>query len=403
MTSADAAWRTLMESVAPLPVELCALEFGLYRYLAEPLLADRDIPAADRSAMDGYAVRTADLASLPAMLRIVGEVAAGSAARPAMAPGECVRILTGANLPPDADAVVRIEDTEPASPDAVTILRSARGGQHIIRQGENARRDDVLLEAGTCLDASALALCAAVGYARLSVHTNPRVGVITTGSELRAPGDVVGNHEIRDSNGPLLTAALAACGFRPAAYRCVPDERAPLADALAASVDKHEVTLVSGGVSVGTYDLVPDVLKALGATIRYHGLSIKPGKPQLYATVGTDRHVFGLPGNPLAVLVGFHEFSLPALRRMAGCPQAACRPLLRLPLRGAVQTKGPRRHYLLGRLVHAGTGTGVEAVANSGSSDFVAACHADGTIVMPDGVANLPAGAIVDFRPWRTP
>ncbi len=403
MTNADAAWRTLMDCVAPLPVEPCALDRCAQRYLAQPVLADRGIPPADRAAMDGYAVRAEDVVSVPATLRIVGEVAAGSSARPPVTFGECVRIMTGANMPPGADAVVMIEETDQPAPDTVSVLGAVRRGQHILRRGENARQGEVLLEAGSFLDASALALCAAVGCGQLLTHAIPRVGVVTTGSELKAAKDVVGEHEIRDSNGPLLVTALAERGFGPADFRRVPDERGPLLEALRFSLEKHEVTLVSGGVSVGRYDLVPGILRELGATIRYHGIAIKPGKPQLFATVGDGRYVFGLPGNPLAVLVGLHEFALPALRRLAGCPEAACRPLLRLPLRSEVKTKGSRRHYLLGRLVSFDFGTAVVPVPNLGSSDFVAGSKADGTVIMPDGVVSLPAGAVVDFRPWRMP
>jgi molybdopterin molybdotransferase len=392
-----------MDCLTPLPVEPCALDRCLYHYLAQPVLADRDIPAADRAAMDGYAVRADDVVSVPTTLRVVGEVAAGSAARPEIAAGECVRILTGANVPPDADTVVMVEETDQPAPDTVTVLSAARRGQHILRRGENARQCDVLIEAGGLLDGSALALCAAVGCANPLTHAIPRVGVLTTGSELKAAKDEVGAHEIRDSNGPLLAAAVATHGFGPAECRRVPDEHAPLIEALRASLEQHEVTLVSGGVSVGKYDLVPGILRELGATVRYHGIAIKPGKPQLFATVGNGRYVFGLPGNPLAVMVGLHEFALPALRRLAGCPEAACRPLLRLPLRHEVTAKGPRRHYLLGRLASFDSGTAIVPVPNSGSSEFVAGCKADGTIIMPDGVSSLPAGAVVDFRPWRTP
>lgn len=402
MTSSDAAWRLLMDCLTPLPVEPRALDRCLHHYLAQPVPADRDIPAADRAAMDGYAVRADDVTSVPVTLRVVGEVAAGSPARPPLASAECVRIMTGANVPPDADAVVRIEETEPAAPGTVTLLGPVRRGQQMIRQGENARQGDVLLEAGTFLDASALALCAAVGCATPMTRALPRIGIVTTGTELRASDAEVGRHEIRDSNGPMLAAAVAGQGFGPAACRRVPDERGPLAEALRESLGKHEITLVSGGVSVGKYDLVPDILKELGATIRYHGLAIKPGKPQLFATFGDGRYVFGLPGNPLAVLVGWHEFALPAMRRLAGCPEDKCRPRLRLPLRCDVKTKGPRKHYLLGRLASFDSGTAIVPVPNSGSSDFVAGCKADGTIIMPDGVSSLPAGAIVDFRPWRT-
>lgn len=283
MTSPDTAWRLLMDCLQPLPIERIELGRCAQRYLAQTVVADRDIPAVNRAAMDGYAVRACDAGSLPSTLRVVGEVAAGSPARPSFARGECVRIFTGANVPPDADSVVMVEDSLQPTPETATFI------------------------------------------------------------------------------------------------------------------------LVSGGVSVGKYDLVAGCLRELGATIRYHGVAMKPGKPQLFATIGDNRYVFGLAGNPLAVLVGFHEFALPALRRLAGCPEAASRPLLRLPLQAAMMGAGSRRQYVQGRLAALDSGTAILPVPNSGSPDFVAGCKADGVIIMPDGAVNLDTGAIVDFRPWRRP
>lgn len=401
MIDPDHAWRAIVASVTPLPSAPCAYDRCLFHYLAQPVLADRDIPAADRAAMDGYAVRADDVAAAPATLRVVGEIPAGSAAQPALAPGECARIFTGANVPPDGDTVVMVEDTEATGDDAVTVLSPVSRGRHILRRGENARQGLVLLQQGAMLDAAALAVCAAVGCVELRVHARPRITVITTGAELKQPGAPVGPHEVRDSNGPMLVAAVAEQGFGSAAWVCMPDDRSTLLGALRQALDGSDVVLVTGGVSVGKYDMVPDVIRDAGGTIRYHGVAMKPGKPQLFATDGRGRCIFGLPGNPLSVLTGFHEFVLPALRYLAGCPEANCRRLLRLPLLAAVTTKGRERHYVLGRLVHAGVGTAVEPVPNAGSADLVAGSKADGTIIVPCGVSSVPAGASVDFRPWR--
>ncbi len=401
MTEPNDAWRTLMGCVTPLPVEPCALDRCLYRFLAQPVLADRDIPAADRAAMDGYAVRADDVASAPTTLRVVGEVAAGSAARPALTCGQCVRIFTGANVPPDADAVVMVEDTTAPFDDAVTLLKPAQRGQHILRRGENARLDDVLLPQGAALDAVALAVCAAVGCVEPLVRARPRVAVITTGAELKQPEERVGVHEIRDSNGPMLVAAVAEHGFGPATCVSASDDFKELLLALRQALGTATVVLVTGGVSVGKYDLVPDVIREAGGTIRYHGVAMKPGKPQLFATAENGRTIFGLPGNPLSVLTGFHEFVLPALRSLAGCPETACRRVLRLPLLTGVTTKGRQLHFLPGRLVQTAGGTTAESIPNAGSADLVAGSKADGMILVPAGVSSLPAGAIVEFRPWR--
>ncbi len=402
MVAPERAWNTIVSSVTPLPAAPRAYSRCLYYYLAQPVLADRDIPAADRSAMDGYAVRAADLAAAPTTLRVVGEAPAGSPLQPALARGECVRIFTGANVPPDADAVVMVEDTESTTDDQVTVLSPIALGRNILRRGENARQGVVALPRGSMLDAAALAICAAVGCVEPQVHARPRISVITTGAELKAPGAPVGVHEIRDSNGPLLVAAVAERGFGAATWVCVTDDRAKLLMALRQALENSDMVLITGGVSVGKYDLAPDAIEEAGGTVHFHGVNMKPGKPQLFATAAAHRCIFGLPGNPLSVLTGFHEFVLPTMRYLSGCQAADCRRLLRLPLASVVTVKGKQWNYLLGKLVHAAGGTAVEPVPNTGSADLVAGGKADGAIIVPAGVSSIPAGDRVDFRPWRS-
>jgi molybdopterin molybdotransferase len=399
MITSNAAWQLVQKYVAPLPASKRAYLDCLHYILAAPVHADRDIPAANRSAMDGFALRASDATNAPVALRLVGEVAAGSGAAPACPPGACVRILTGANVPPDADAVVRVEDTE-TDGDTIKILVPARPGQHILRQAENAQAGEALLEAGARLTPGTMALCAAVGCTEPEIYERPTIGIITTGSELKSAESTVAPHEIRDANGPLLLTTLNAHGFSAPDWITVPDDPDQLTAAIADSLEKNTVTLVSGGVSVGKYDHVPDTVKALGGTIQYHGIAMKPGKPQLFATFPRARYLFGLPGNPLAVLMGLHEFALPAIRLLAGYTAHAARPLLRLPLYADIQIKGRRQHYFIARLETGPDGTAVLPVPNTGSSDFVSGCQAQGTIIMPEGVTSLTTGTLVDYRPW---
>ncbi len=399
MITSEAAWQCIVATTTPAEAVARPYLECLDHYLAEPVRADRDIPAADRAAMDGFAVLAADTRSVPATLRIIGEVATGSTAAPRIRPGTCARILTGANLPPGADAVVRVEDTTETGDQAV-ILSAATSGRNILRRAENAAAGESILMPGIRLGPGALALCAAVGCATPRVTPRPDLAILTTGSELKQATDPVGPHQIRDANGPLLLATLRSHGFAPAGWQTIPDDRPRLVEALGAAVQRHRVTVVSGGVSVGKYDFVPEVVQTLGGVIHYHGIAIKPGKPQLYATFPDGRHVFGLPGNPLAVLAGLHEFVLPALRRLSGCPEADCRPLLRLPLRADLRVKGKRSHLLIARLVTDAAGTTVEPIPHTGSSDFVAGCRAGGMILVPEGNPPLAAGTHVAFRPW---
>lgn len=406
MMEADQALQCLMSNVKPLAPERRPLVDALDYYLAEPIVADRDMPASDRAAMDGYAVRAADVREAGAVLKVVGEVMAGSAARPSIGPGECVSIFTGANVPADADTVVMVEDTEllPGGepPGRVRVLESVSGGRNICRRGENARQGDELIAAGTCLSATHLGVCAAVGCASPAVHAKPRVAVLATGSELRDATESAAGHQIRDSNGPVLAALLAAAGFGCTERRCVPDDAGTIQGALEALLRTNDVVLVSGGVSVGKYDWVSEVVGRAGGTILYHGVKIKPGKPQLLAAWPDGRHVFGLPGNPLGVLVGMHEFVLPSLRRRAGCPADVCARLVRLPLTAELRAGGARQQYVLARVVLAGGRTGVEPVRCAGSADLVAAGLADGAVIVPAGTAGLAAGEWVNFRSWRS-
>ncbi|NQT92480.1 MAG: molybdopterin molybdotransferase MoeA [Lentisphaerae bacterium] len=407
MIDAEQAWQRVLEHVRTGPTERRPILAALHHYLASPVRADRDIPACDRAAMDGYAVRADDLATLPASLKVVGEVAAGSPARPAIAAGECVRIFTGAGVPPDADTVVMQEDTEPESGgsggERVRFLQPVKKGQHIFRRAENAHEEDILIPVGARLNAAHAGICATVGCDQPEVHRRPSVTIIATGTELKDTVDAVGPHEIRDSNGPMLEAALVENHFQCVRRVSIPDERDRLLDAFRSALSESDVVLVTGGVSVGKYDLVPETIEMAGGQIRYHGVSIKPGKPQLFAVFPDGKTLFGLPGNPLSVMIGLQEFALPALRRMAGCPEDRCRPVLHLPLAGNITIRGKRQRYVLGRFRGDREETTVEAIPCAGSADLAAAAGAHGAIVAPAGVRALASGTLVAFRPWSPP
>jgi molybdopterin molybdotransferase len=400
MIRPDTGWGIVLKHVRPLAPVVLSLGDALGYCLAEDVRADRDLPPADRSAMDGYAVRHADLKQRPCVLRVMGEVAAGSPARPRLKSGACVRIFTGANIPPGADTVVMVEQTEPCG-DAVRIRSSVAPGANILARGEDARKGAMLLPRGARIDAARVGLCAAVGRASVKVYRRPSVTILCTGSELRAAGDRVRSHETRNSNGPAVCAALAQWGFAGAKFSPVADRQDALLVALRHALKRCDVVLLTGGVSAGKYDFVRHAVEACGARIRFHGLAMKPGKPTLYATAPAGRHVFGLPGNPLSALTAFHEFALPALRRLAGHPAETCRPSWRLPLAGAAESKTGRVRYELARLVSRESGLAAVPVPSQSSADLASAGQADGVVVLPPGRARFPSGEFVVFRPWR--
>jgi len=396
----DEALRIVLENTQPLPSVWLPLDDVLGHCLAEDIRADRDIPAADRSAMDGYAVRASDVKQCPCELCVVGEVAAGSAARPRVKPGTCARIFTGGNVPPGADTVVMVEETEECG-NTVTISTSVKRGENIRKRAEDTRKRATLLKMGTCLGAPQVGVCAAVGKAKLRVHRRPKVTVLCTGEELREVGDKVRPHEIRNSNGPAVCAALARAGFGKVKYRIVPDDPKRLSAQLKRAANRNEVIFLTGGVSVGVYDLVREAVLNLGATIRFHGVAMKPGKPLLYATLHENRHIFGLPGNPISAMFTLNDFALPGLRRMSGMEPEACRPSLWLPLTKRITARPGRMKHLLGRVRWTKDGPCLEPVNFQGSADLVAAGLADGLFAVPMGMTALDAGDYVELRPWR--
>jgi len=398
--SAAEAWEIVLEQVCPLEARLLPLSEALGYHLAEEVRADRDLPPADRSSMDGYAVRRADLHGDPCILRLVGEVAAGSPRRPRVKPGACVRIFTGANVPPGADTVVMQEQTEEEN-GSVTVRLPAPEAANILRRAEDASKGTELLPRGARLDAMQVGVCAAVGKGRVRVHCRPETAILCTGSELRNAEDRVRPHEIRDSNGPALGAALHQWGFPGARHRRVADDPATLAAALRRALRGHDVVLISGGVSVGRYDYVREAVESAGATVRFHRVRMRPGRPSLYATAPRGRHIFGLPGNPLSVLTAFHEFALPAIRRLAGCPPEDCRPEWPLPLAGAAESDGSVRRCALARLACCEGRMAAALVPFRSSADLVSAGRADGVVLLAEGRTHFDAGEMVAFRAWR--
>jgi len=394
-------WLSMLASLPEPQTATLSLRDALGHVLQKAVRADRDMPPADRSGMDGFAVRAADLKGLPVSLALLGEIAAGSPLSPVVNPGMCVRIFTGANLPAGADTVVKAEDTRADHAGRIVVTIREAKGANVRHRGENARRGSEVVPAGTVIGPVQVGLCAAVGASNLRVARKPTVAVLATGRELLASGAAAAAHQERDANGPLLSAALRESGLAVVLVDRVSDERHAIAVKLREALAAADAVIVSGGVSVGAYDFVPAATKAVGARTVAHGVAMKPGKPFLFAVAPRGQPIFGLPGNPLSAAVGLHEFVLPALRRMAGLPEASCRPLLCARLRAPVSNPTRLQYHLLGALATTTTGTEVTVVASQSSGDLVAGAIADGTIILPPDARELAAGSLVDFRPWR--
>jgi len=343
----------ILREVEPLPPYEQPLLDSLGLTVCEPITAGMDLPAFDNSAMDGYAVTLADVVDAseerPAVVPVVGESAAGQTRLYAMSPGTAVKIMTGAPVPRGADAVVPVEWTD-AGVATVRITRAPTPGQHIRRQGEDVREGDLLLEDGAVLGPRQIGLLASVGRAAVHARPRPRVVIISTGTELRAPGTILGPDAIYDANSYLIAASVRTAGAIAYRVGIVPDDPVTFGDALSDQLVRADVVVTSGGVSKGEYDVVKEVLGALG-TVWFGGVRMQPGKPQGFGHVGEDRTpIFTLPGNPVSSYVSFELFVLPALRKMMG------RLPYRRPLSGARVTSTFRSAYGKEQFVRANLG-----------------------------------------------
>jgi molybdopterin molybdotransferase len=399
MLSVLEARRTILAHAAPLPAEALPLGPGsLGRVLAEDVACDADAPPFDKAMMDGYAVRSADLAAGKAQLRVVDEVRAGQTPRVAVGPGEATRIMTGAPMPEGADAVVVVERTRVVGGRVEVDDRPPRAGQHILRRGAEMRQGEVVVPAGAVLRPQELGVLAAVGRTAALQAAWPRVAVLATGDELVEAGQTPGPGQIRNSNGPMLLALAHAAGGRPLSLGVGRDTLDGLRPLVRRGLENADVLLLAGGVSAGKADLVPEALAAEGVVSHFHKVAMKPGKPLLFGTheaAGRRVLVFGLPGNPVSAFVCFALFVRPALRRLAGRADLDL-PAVRGALAGAFANRSDRPTYHPARLDETAAGWRVTAVRSQGSADLRAFLSANALLVLPAGEVSLPASEPVE-------
>ncbi len=399
----EKAKEIIFEKIQPLNIIEINLNEAEGFCLAEEIFADRDLPPTDRSAMDGFAVQVADIINCPKQLKLIGETAAGSAERPLVEQNTCARILTGAVLPPGADTVVKVEDTEEDG-DCVTILETAEIGLNIRKQGEEVRKGKMVIKSQKILNPAQIGICASVGKSKIKVFKQPKIAILNTGKEL-FPLDAdceIKDYQIRDSNGPSLQAALknSWLNIKNSKLEVSPDDLEILEAKLRKLVSENDVVILSGGVSVGKYDFVPEAIKKIGAEIQIHGILMKPGKPFLYATLGDNKHIFGLPGNPLSVLTGFYELVLPGLCKMSGFPKEDCCHKLFLPVGCDIKSRNYRTEFFLAKLVCLDGTTVVMPLKSHGSGDLISSAEADGVFPVPTNT-ELKKGEKVGFTFWK--
>jgi molybdopterin molybdotransferase len=394
--------------VSPAGTEVLELLAAAGRVLAEEVFADRDLPPFPRSVRDGYAVRSADLAKLPATLDVIGEIRAGEESEKIPSridPGQTVSIMTGAPAPPGADSVVMVEYTT-RHDNRVEITRGTSPGENIVPRGAEARQGSFLLGRGMRLNEAAIAAAASVGKSRLQVYVRPRVAVLSTGDEIVDIGTTPGPTQIRNSNSYSLAVQVSRAGAEPMLLPVAPDEPGRLKELIGEGLES-DLLLMTGGVSMGRYDLVEQVLAELHAEFFFTGAKIQPGKPVVFGQYGAglrdagtlagekpgskQTYFFGLPGNPVSTMVTFELFARPVIEAL--CGQLPCKlKFLHAKLKSEIRVKPGLRRFLPAILSGDFDQSEVELVSWQGSGDIAAAARVNCYAVIPPDRERIASG-----------
>jgi molybdopterin molybdotransferase len=391
MLTYEQARRTVIEKVTnakgPRATANISVRDALGFVLADEIKTDREYPPFHRSTRDGYAVRASE-ASPGATLRCATEIKAGDTVAQPLAPGTCVQIMTGAAVPEGADAVVMIEHTS-RDGDSVRFDRAAQPGQNIVPCGSEAKHGETILSPGTRLGYAELALAAQVGATQLRCASKPRVAILSTGDEVVSVDQQPGPFQIRNSNSVSLAAQVRLAGGEPVLLGNAADRIDDLREKIATGSGEN-VLVLSGGVSMGKYDLVETVLKDLGAEFYFDAVAIRPGKPAVFGKCG-DTFVFGLPGNPVSTMVTFELFVVPAIDLLSGAP-ARDLPFVEAHLAAPLNEKPGLAHFLPARVDWRGTIPEVKALPWQGSGDIAALARANCFLVVAADRSQVQIG-----------
>lgn len=378
----------------PRPTVTLPISAALGHVLAQQIHADRDYPPFNRSTRDGYAVHASE-AKPGSSLRCAGEIKAGDTVTQPLPPGTCIQIMTGAAVPPDADAVVMIEFTK-RSGGSVTFERPTQPGQNFVPRGSEAHADDLALQPGVRLGFAELAVAAQVGAATLHCYKKPRVAILSTGDEVVPITETPGPFHIRNSNTISLAAQIQLAGGEPAPLVNALDR----VDDLSAKIEQglqEDILVLSGGVSMGKYDLVESVLKGMGAEFFFDAVAIRPGKPAVFGCC-RNTLIFGLPGNPVSTMVTFQLFVIPAIDILSGAEPRPL-PLLEATLAEPLNEKSGLTHFLPALLEWSSAAPTVFPLRWQGSGDIAALTRANCFLVVVSDHPAIPAGGKVSVLP----
>jgi len=397
--SVPQAQQCVLSHVSVMTAEAVALHDSLGRVLATDVAANRNHPPYDVSAMDGYAVRFADIvaatADKPARLMVVDDIRAGQMPQVKVLAGRAARIMTGAPVPDGVDTVVRVEDTEQDG-NHVLILVPPVNGANIRPLGENLSNGAVVLAKGMEITPGVLAILAMVKQQQVSVVARPSVAILSTGDELEGMDEPIDENKIPDANSHALYAQCRALGIRPTLLGIAHDNPIELKAKLAQGL-RHDVLLASGGVSVGHHDFVRPMLEALGITMHFWRVAMRPGHPLAFGTSKTGTAVFGLPGNPVSSMVCFEQFVAPALRFMGG-HEKLFRRTIRARLAHDLKDRAGRTHFVRATLQRDADGYIARSTGAQGSGVLMSMAQADGFVIVPSDQETLNAGDTVSVQ-----
>jgi len=396
----EEAQRRVLEAVSLVEAEEVALADAHGRVLREDVRAPFDVPAADNTAMDGYAVRSEDVANAPVSLRVIEDLPAGRVAEKRLEPGTAIRIMTGAQIPDGADCVAQVEITDAGS-EVVQVLKAVRRGANVRKRAEDMAEGDVVLASGTRIGAGEIGVLAGAQKTRVLVSRKPAVAILSTGDEIVDVGEERGAGKVVNSNAYSLAALVRESGGEPRMQGIVRDTREATVAAIESALD-CDFVVSSGGVSVGAYDFVKAALDELGADTKFWRIAMKPGKPVVLSTL-RGRMYFGLPGNPVSSMVSFLLFVAPSLRKAAGQAGDVLPPIVKARVAAAMRSTGERRTYHRVRVVAGAEGLTAHPMRAQGSGVSTSMVQANGLAILESGVTSVDAGTILDVVPFALP
>jgi len=401
MISVEAASETILNEIKPLGLESTDLASALGRVIGQDITAARNNPPWDNSAMDGYALVSSDTDAAsdkaPVTLKVIYDLPAGSTPKGPVKSCEAVRIMTGAPVPDGATAVVMVEKTTQGEDSTVVIKAPVKPGENIRKRGEDFKSGSLVIKAGAVVRPAEVLMLATVGAPFVFVHRKPRVAVLSTGDELVDVSSVPSTGKIINSNGYALAALVAECGAEPIQLGIARDTKESLRKKLSRAMTA-DCIISSGGVSVGDYDFVKDVLQEMGSSMIFWKVAMKPGKPLAFGVIG-GRPAFGLPGNPISSMVAFEQFVRPALLKMSGRTEIF-RKTFQARLTRDVKIKPGRMNFLRARLTDGPDGLSVEPLDGQGSGVVSTMVRANSFIIVPADSAGFKAGDRVKAQPF---